>query len=89
MQLKLTAPHWLMAALALIATICPEVALAFPQLAGICAQLQSLTPLVLAALGVASGTGLGPSPGAGATVTVSAGPTVTTTTPAAPPAGHP
>ena len=61
MQLKLTPPHWLMAALALVATICPAVATSFPHVAPICAQIQSLTPLLLAALGVASGSGLAPS----------------------------
>lgn len=57
-QLKLSAPHWLMGAIALLATIAPQVGQAFPQVAPICAQIASLTPLVLAGLGITSGTGL-------------------------------
>jgi hypothetical protein len=61
-QLTLRAPHWLMGAIALVGTIAPQIGQAFPTLAPICQQVSQVTPLVLAALGITSGSGLATPP---------------------------
>jgi hypothetical protein len=58
MKLALTAPHWLIIAIGLVGTIAPQIGQAFPSVAPVCAQIQSLTPLVLAALGIACGSAI-------------------------------
>ncbi len=58
MKLQLTAPHWLIVGIGLIGTIAPNVATSFPTLAPICAEITQLTPLVLTALGVLTGSAM-------------------------------
>ena len=56
--MKMSVPHWVLAAVALAATIAPQVAAAFPALATVCGYVQQFAPLVLGALGLYTGSAL-------------------------------
>jgi hypothetical protein len=58
MKLSFSTPHWVLAGLALVGTVAPQVAAAFPEAASVCAEVQQLIPLVMGALGVLSGSAL-------------------------------
>jgi hypothetical protein len=53
--MKFTTPHWVLAGLTLLVSIMPQVAAAFPSLATVCADVQQFGPLLLGALGLATG----------------------------------